>query len=462
VKLNVMALVDSAGFDAEGLAKGVELADYGLKPGDLTELKRLFEHATTFGSLIQVPEGLAEKLPALKQLSEATSQDMFVAEALKRLGPLVRQAKLLAAQYDAVVANPPYMGSKGMNSVVKTFTQDHFPDAKQRSLRVLHRAQLPTSEELWSERNGNDAELDVLVVIPSDARANAPAEDNHDDGTDWIQQFSIDELEDCSGNSVLFSKLPGSPIAYWASNRVRSIYDESKPLQSFADIGKGLDTGDNESFLRLWFEPGRGPRWVPCLKGGPYRKWYGNHDYVIDWLDDGRVLRDSPGSNLRNAHNYLRPGLTWTRVSSSLPAFRSFGDGFIFESTGPCIFTKSLSQTQLAAFLNSKLTPAFLRLVAPTLDFHISGFWVVPKHYERSWDWDAYERSWDFQSFPILTASSDPHPHSRIQLHRLDNPEPRHHRRDEAPRRGKQPPLHRRLRPGRRTHPRRPLSRRSP
>ncbi len=116
VKLNVMALVDSAGFDAEGLAKGVELSDYGLKPGDLTELKRLFEHATTFGSLIQVPEGLAEKLPALKQLSEATSQDLFVSEALKRLGPLVQQAELLAAQYDAVVANPPYMGSGGMNA----------------------------------------------------------------------------------------------------------------------------------------------------------------------------------------------------------------------------------------------------------------------------------------------------------------------------------------------------------
>ena len=90
----------------------MRLADYGLRLGDLTELKRLFEHATTFGSLIQVPEGLAEKLPALKQLSEATSQDLFVAEALKRLGPLVQQAELLSAQYDAVVANPPYMGSK--------------------------------------------------------------------------------------------------------------------------------------------------------------------------------------------------------------------------------------------------------------------------------------------------------------------------------------------------------------
>ena len=127
VKLNVMALVDSAGFDAEALevlttnntnnTNGekndfVGVGGYELQPGELTELKRLFEHSKTFGSLIQVPEELAVKLPVLKQLSEATSQDLFVSDALKRLGPLVQQAELLASRYDAVVANPPYMGSK--------------------------------------------------------------------------------------------------------------------------------------------------------------------------------------------------------------------------------------------------------------------------------------------------------------------------------------------------------------
>ena len=178
VKLNVMALVDSAGFDAEGLAKGVELADYGLKPGDLTELKRLFEHATTFGSLIQVPEGLAEKLPALKQLSEATSQDLFVSDALKRLGPLVQQAELLAAQYDAVVANPPYMGSKGMNALVKKFVEGPLPGREERSLRLLHRAWLHAGEGCGPQRHGHDAELDVPVVVREDAGATAAREDH--------------------------------------------------------------------------------------------------------------------------------------------------------------------------------------------------------------------------------------------------------------------------------------------
>ena len=112
VKLNVMALQDSTYFDPKLITNGVNLSEFGLKAGDLTELSQLFEHATTFGSLIQVPDELREKLPALRQLSEVASKDLFVSEALKRVRPLVQQVELLAAQYEAVVANPPYMGSK--------------------------------------------------------------------------------------------------------------------------------------------------------------------------------------------------------------------------------------------------------------------------------------------------------------------------------------------------------------
>ncbi|MBK6763407.1 MAG: BREX-1 system adenine-specific DNA-methyltransferase PglX [Micrococcales bacterium] len=130
VKLNITTIVDSAGFDSEYCAQGVTLADYGLEAGDLTDLKALFEHATTFGSLIEVPEQLAAKLPALKQLSEVTSQDLFLAEVLRQIGLLVRQGELLAAHYDVVVMNPPYMGSGSMNALLKKFAKDHFPSAR--------------------------------------------------------------------------------------------------------------------------------------------------------------------------------------------------------------------------------------------------------------------------------------------------------------------------------------------
>ena len=174
VKLNVMALVDSAGFDAERLAQGVKLADYGLQPGDLTELKRLFEHATTFGSLIQVPEGLAAKLPALKQLSEATSQDLFVSDALKRLGPLVQQAELLAAQYDAVVANPPYMGSKCMTAALKEFVKDTYPDAKSDLFACVHRSRATAlAKTAGHDRHDHDAELDVPLFLREAARTHS-------------------------------------------------------------------------------------------------------------------------------------------------------------------------------------------------------------------------------------------------------------------------------------------------
>ena len=130
VQLNVMALVDSMGFDAERVAQRVKLADYGLQLRDLTELKRLFEHATTFGSLIQMPEGLVAKLPALKRLSEMTSQDLFVVDEVKILAQLVRQAELLTAQYDAVVANPPYMGSRFYCAVLKMFINSFYKAGK--------------------------------------------------------------------------------------------------------------------------------------------------------------------------------------------------------------------------------------------------------------------------------------------------------------------------------------------
>ena len=126
IQLNVMALVNSDGLDVEALANAINLSDHGLKLADLVELKQLFEHATTFGSLIQVPDGLAEKLSAFRRLSELKGQDMIVAEVLKCLEPLVRQAELLVAQYDDVVANPPFVGSKYHIPILKNFLKARY------------------------------------------------------------------------------------------------------------------------------------------------------------------------------------------------------------------------------------------------------------------------------------------------------------------------------------------------
>jgi len=217
-----------------------------------------------------------------------------------------------------------------------------------------------------------------------------------------------------------FKKIPGSPIAYWVSESVQKVFETFSSLDQYASIGKGLDTGDNERFLRLWFEVSKGStKWIPCLKGGPFRKWYGNNDYVINWDNEGLELKSFAGSNLRNSHNYFKPGLTWTRVSSSSTAFRRFYDGFIFESTGPCLFPTNINIDVLAAFLNSRLTMKLLRFLAPTLDFQSGHISKIPCNTDvlkevkikenaekcishEKLDWDSYEISWDFATLPLL------------------------------------------------------------
>jgi hypothetical protein len=433
VKLNVMALVDSAGFDAEGLAKGVELADYGLKPGDLTELKRLFEHATTFGSLIQVPEGLAEKLPALKQLSEATSQDMFVADALKRLGPLVRQAKLLVAQYDAVVANPPYMGSKGMNSTVKKFARRHFPDWKKRSLRVLYSAQ-PTRWRMnaggtpWSRcrtgcscrpfkrcesemlqqktittmaqigynsfpsMNSKVAQAAVFSFLNCPLRSFAAtfvdlnsAPQSADKRGVFLARGSTDCFEVVQS---AFEEIPGCPIAYWVSDATRRTYSRHDSLSGKALVRQGLASADDERFLRLWMEvdwsessrsESLAPKWYPFTKGGPFRRWFGNDLYVVNWEDDGRELRQFERSVIRNPEVYFSEAITWTLITSSSTAFRHVPCGSVFGHKGPVVVPQQDSSVHgLLGFLNSQVCSHLLKVSSQTLGIEVGQVACLP------------------------------------------------------------------------------------
>jgi type II restriction/modification system DNA methylase subunit YeeA len=350
VKLNVMALVDSAGFDAEGLAKGVELADYGLKPGDLAELKRLFEHATTFGSLIQVSEGLAEKLPALKQLSEATSSDLFVSEALKRMGPLVQQAESLAAKYDAVVANPPYMGRKsGMNALSKSFVNNDFPDAKidlfacfiergytlakeagANAMVTMHGWMFLPSFEKFRERLLQERTIATMAHFGPGGFAHASA---------MIVQTTAFVLKNLAPNGYKpvffrllnggeqekktallnreerfdsisqddFVRIPSSPLAYWVSEEMISCFDTEHSISDLAPVKQGLATGNHERFLRHWHEVdsyqidrsavelvdtvGYDKTWYPHNKGGAFRKWFGNHHHVINWRNNGEEVK---------------------------------------------------------------------------------------------------------------------------------------------------------------------------
>ena len=330
VKLNVMALVDSTSFDVERLAQGVKMVDYGLQLGDLTELKRLFEHATTFGSLIQMPVGLVAKLPALKRLSEMTSQDLFVVDEVKILAQLVQRAELLTAQYDAVVANPPYMGSKGMNALVKNFTKDHFPDAKsdlfacfiERGYTLAkdagHNAMVTmqswmflSSFEKMRERMLRDKTIATMAHLGARAFGSISGEvvqtaacvlENRSpqgyrpvffrllDGGEESKQTALAHGENRFDNTGQdeFKKIPGSPVAYWVSERMRSVFEEGTLLGKLVDVRQGLATADNDQFLRRWHEVDHGK----CAYGCESRDAAAQSGQDVVPLQQGRRVQE--------------------------------------------------------------------------------------------------------------------------------------------------------------------------
>ena len=490
VKLNVMALVDSKGFNAERLAHGVKLSDYGLAASDLTELKRLFEHATTFGSLIQVPEGLAAKLAVLKQLSEATSQDLFVVDALKRLAPLVRQAEMLAERYDAVVANPPYMGSKFHAPVLKKFLKDHYKGYEKdvfsafidRDLafskphgrlgfmspfvwmfissheylrtRLIDKETITSLIQLeysgfegatvpictFTLQKGHVASQKGCFIRLSDFRGSgsqAPrtleAIQNRDCG--WFFEAAQDE----------FKKIPGSPVAYWVSERVREVFEEGTLLGKLVDARVGLQTGDNDQFLRRWHEVDHGKcsydsksrdaaaqsgkKWFPYNKGGAFRKWYGNQDYLVNWENDGRAIRAFGTENggrarsvLRNTQFYFLGSLSWSKITSGGFSLRLFPPGFIFDVAGCSIFGNELKL--VLGCMNSAIMAQAINSISPTLNFEVgqvNGFPFISPHTHQKrlldlveWlveasvlDWNESETSWDFVCLGVLRTGNE-------------------------------------------------------
>ena len=344
----------------------MELADYGLKPGDLTELKRLFEHATTFGSLIQVPEELAKKLPALKQLSEVTSQDLFVSEALKRLGPLLWQAELLVEQYDVVVVNPPYMGSGGMNKIVKAFSKDYFPRAKSDLFACFVERVMKLSRNsghigvvapfVWMFLSSYKDFREFLISQTSLASLVQLEYNAFEPAMVPVAAFTIlrCHLSDFTGSYVKlsefkghqnqaprtlqaiadptcgwfhtakpdeFKKIPGSPVAYWVGDHIRRIFAEEPRLDNHAETAVGLFTCDNRRFLRNWQEVSAqkigfafkdrasanasGFRFFPIQKGGGFRKWYGLNYLLVQFDVDGLDIRNH---RVDSGQSYSLPG----------------------------------------------------------------------------------------------------------------------------------------------------------
>ena len=234
-------------------------------------------------------------------------------------------------------------------------------------------------------------------------------------------------------NQYNFSKIPGTPIAYWLSNSVISIFDTQKKLSEEYGIGKkGLSTGNNDIFLRLWYEVNfekcgfeletyKLPhKWIPLNKGGSFRKWYGNNEYVIDWYDNGNSIKSYSGSVIRNPEYYFKESITWTMLSASCFGVRFSNVGKIFEGAGPSLFVNKNNLHYILALLCSKLGDYFIRILNPTININIGDVCNIPVIISRKTeiellsqdcinlsksDWDSFETSWDFEKHPLMTHS---------------------------------------------------------
>ncbi len=435
VKLNVMALVDSAGFDAEVVASGVKLADYGLQLGDLTELKRLFEHATTFGSLIQVPEGLAKKLPGLKQLSDASSQDLFVADELKGLVALVKQAELLAAQYDAVVANPPYMGAKYYCHTLSEFIERKYPTAKPdiyacfmlagldlcRPSGRMSNINIPgwMMNSSFGEFRSTLLKRGAILSLVHNGRGVFGSDFGSCVFTIMNQALGqlrgryrrlFDKASTVTANDVLierfkcekdylvspidFEAVEAAPLSYQVSNRVRNAYKEMPAISKMATACQGLSTSSDNDFVRIWHEVSdqkstwaqssrcrpSDVKWFPYNKGGDFRKWYGNITFVINWEYEGSAIkRRKPKSVIRNERFYLQESISWQDYTIGASSFRLYPRGFIFATNAHSAFPHN-SETihAILGFCNSAALSAVADAVSPGLHFNSGYFSLVP------------------------------------------------------------------------------------
>lgn len=233
-----------------------------------------------------------------------------------------------------------------------------------------------------------------------------------------------------------FSKIPGSPIAYWASNSVVAAY-KNLNLENVAQPRHGLATSDNDRFLKLWYEVDSNktsiygnnnfsPKWFPMNKGGAYRKWYGNNEWLINYENDGKELKDFAISiyrcssrTIQNTQFYFKKGVTWSALTSGGFSVRFSKEGAIFGSGGYSAFTTEDKLLYILALMNNKVNKVFISLVSPTLNYEVGHIKTIPvildsKRHDKideitsnniglsKSDWDSFETSWDFKKHPLI------------------------------------------------------------
>lgn len=385
----------------------------------------------------------------------------------------------LTDHYDAIVMNPPYMPTSRVDAL-KSYTVKNYPDSKTdlfsvfmdvcidrlkdggkygminmqswmflSSFETLRKKILDTQHidsllhlgpRTFDELSGEVVQNAAFVISKTAPQSVEGIYYRLIDGKNCAAKrdmYLANENSYTVADQKQFEQIPGAPIAYWSNSQVRAIFNHQS-LGAISSPRKGNSTSDNARFLREWYEVSfdkvglgyptvesflqDGKRWLPYNKGGGNRKWYGNNEFVVDWLDNAAEIRAIPTSVVTNEKYYMTPGLTWSTVSTKNFGVRYFNDGFIFDNGGCCIFDLNNNRSYIAGLLNSKILSLLLSYISPTLNYQSGDVAKMPvillQHDEinelsdscysiSKQDWDSHETSWDFRRNGLLDIDVD-------------------------------------------------------
>ncbi|WP_100754280.1 BREX-1 system adenine-specific DNA-methyltransferase PglX [Vibrio salilacus] len=403
----------------------------------LRYLKEQFIDAKNLGSLVEIDSKYLESLTTLQEklAEKARGNEPTAKEAAQALLPIVEQAIVLATKYDVAVANPPYMGTNGMNSSLKAFGRKFFKYSKsdlfamfmERTYSLLksngYNAQinmqswmfLSTYEKLrdylssfssivtlahLGPRAFSQISGEVVSVCAFVSRNNHMPSykgtffDLYDKSTSEKQNCLLSKANVHTASGQDFSKIPGRPIAYSVPDTIRKVFSSTMPLGEFAPSKCGMNTGDNARFLRHWSEIKysdigflydsqknfleSGSSWVPYNKGGAFRRWYGNCETVLHFDLKHRNILSQMGNNLPSEEYYFRPSLSWSKIGGKTFSLRCYEKGFVFDGGGSCAFPNQEDYFKVAAFLCSTTASALVRIKNPTTNFQSGDVAVLP------------------------------------------------------------------------------------
>lgn len=493
VQPHVYAIAESNGINRN------QLQFFGWLMGDaernkaLTQVEYLldtFRDAKEYGSILNIDPmdwALLYCFAGTVDYSDQISMDQLNLEDTKdALWTLIEQGAVLTQKYDVVVTNPPYMAVSNAGAKVNDYVKKNFPDSKADMFAVFiercgqmtkkNGYQAMITQHAWMFLSSFEKLRTKLLAVDIVNMAHLGARAFEEIGGEVVQTTSFvirkSHIADYKGEYCRlieptsqqgkedmflsgenryaaeqsnFSKIPGSPVAYWASNAVLKWFSHT-PIGECALLCQGLTTTDNEKYVRVWHEPlidnvgfmlspdeakNSVKRWFPFNKGGSYRKWYGNNELVVNYENDGAAIKadvlrkytylSTPDFVVKNSKTYFNEGLTWSALSNDF-SIRWFPQGAICADKGQGLFADEHTLFYSCGLLNSCVSRLFLRFVSPTLDFNCGyvrkiPYGKKPEQEEKATeivrdsiqcsrlDWDSYETSWDFKRNPLAISS---------------------------------------------------------